>query len=76
MLTERNYAIINIDSVIICEKPKMAPYIDDMKGILSKRLHIDEEDINIKATTEENLGFTGEGLGIASKVVCLIDKRY
>lgn len=76
MLEEQNYSIINIDSIIICEKPKMAPYIDKMKEILSKRLFMDISDINIKATTEEKLGFTGEGLGIASKVVSLIDKRY
>lgn len=75
LLIENNYEISNIDSVIICEKPKIKPYIDLMKEKISKVLHIPTSSIGIKATTEEKLGFTGKEKGIACKAVCLIIKK-
>ena len=73
ILKESNYKIINIDSVIVMQKPKLITYINEMKKNISKVLNISEELINIKATTEEKLGFTGSGDGVAAKAVCLID---
>lgn len=66
------YEISNIDATIICQKPKLRNYIEEMKKNISKVLDIDINQINIKATTEEGLGFTGEGLGIAARAISLI----
>ncbi|MBR4344640.1 MAG: 2-C-methyl-D-erythritol 2,4-cyclodiphosphate synthase [Lachnospiraceae bacterium] len=66
------YQIGNIDSTIIAQKPKLALYIPAMKENIAYALGIDPGLINIKATTEEGLGFTGEGLGIASQAICLL----
>ncbi|WP_304944330.1 2-C-methyl-D-erythritol 2,4-cyclodiphosphate synthase, partial [Vallitalea guaymasensis] len=65
-------SIINIDSTIIAQRPKMAGYIEEMRTNIADVLNIEIENINIKATTEEGLGFTGEGLGIASQAICLL----
>ncbi|MBO4864306.1 MAG: 2-C-methyl-D-erythritol 2,4-cyclodiphosphate synthase [Eubacterium sp.] len=73
MLTERGYKIGNVDATIIAQKPKMAPYIDEMRDIVSRTLKVDRDSVNIKATTEEGLGFTGEGLGIACQSIALIN---
>ena len=73
LLKEKNYSIINVDSTIIAQKPKLAPYIYDMRVNIADALGIDVDRISVKATTEEGLGFTGEGLGIASSAICLID---
>ena len=75
MLMEEEYVIGNIDAIIIAEKPKMAPYIKTMKEKIADVLQIENSKINIKATTEERLGFIGKGEGIACKVVCLIKKK-
>nr|WP_231036027.1 2-C-methyl-D-erythritol 2,4-cyclodiphosphate synthase [Pectinatus sottacetonis] len=72
-LQQHNYKIINIDATIIAQKPKMAPYIMAMRENTAMALSINIEQINIKATTEESLGFTGRGEGIAAKAVALID---
>ncbi|GMQ65121.1 2-C-methyl-D-erythritol 2,4-cyclodiphosphate synthase [Vallitalea maricola] len=72
LLTSEGYSIINIDSTIIAQRPKMADYIDEMRTNIADVLDIEIENINIKATTEEGLGFTGEGLGIASQAICLL----
>ncbi len=73
LLIEDNlYIIENIDATIIAQKPKMAPYIPKMIANIAKALGIEESQVNIKATTEEGLGFTGEGLGISSNAVCLL----
>lgn len=74
-LLDIDYIVSNIDVTIICQKPKLKNYIDDMKCILSKTMNISFNDINIKATTEENMGFTGRLEGISSHCVCLITKR-
>ena len=70
----KNYKIGNIDSVIACQKPKLAPYIDDMKKVIAEILNTDVENISIKATTTEKLGFIGRGEGISSEAVCLLER--
>ena len=67
------YAIGNIDATIIAQKPKMSPHIPEMKRIIAEALMVEEDRINIKATTEEGLGFTGEGLGISCQAICLLE---
>lgn len=76
MLSDLSFKIINIDAVIIAQEPKMKPHIPMMRKKLSQVLSLPLEDINIKATTEEGLGFTGSKEGISSQAVVLIDKRY
>lgn len=73
-LREKGYRIVNIDTTILAQAPKMAPHIPAMRQNLAHALGIREEDVSVKATTEEGLGFTGAGLGIAAHAVCLIDQ--
>ena len=68
--TKHNYLIENIDATIIAQKPKMRPYIDTMRENIAKALKIDVNCVNVKATTEEGLGFTGTGEGISSQAIC------
>ena len=75
LISKESYEIINIDSVIICEKPKIKPYINQMKENISKIINISTSSIGIKATTEEKLGFTGKEEGIACQAICLIYKK-
>jgi 2-C-methyl-D-erythritol 2,4-cyclodiphosphate synthase len=72
IIREKNLEIGNIDTTIIAEKPKLSPYIDEMKINIAKALETAPENINIKATTEEGLGFTGSGEGIAAQAVALL----
>lgn len=72
LLKSEHYMIGNIDATIIAQKPKLSPYISQMKTNISTILEIQENQINIKATTEEGLGFTGAGEGIAAQAVCLL----
>jgi 2-C-methyl-D-erythritol 2,4-cyclodiphosphate synthase len=74
LLKKNGYDIINIDSTIIAQKPKMAPHIPSMIKNIAKALGVDEDKVNVKATTEEGLGFTGSGEGISSQSICLIQK--
>ena len=74
LLMERGYKVGNIDCTIIAQRPKLAPYIPLMKKRLAEAAGVDEDCVNVKATTEEGLGFSGEGLGIASHAVALIEK--
>lgn len=74
LLVNKGYCIMNIDATIVAQKPKLAEYIDDMRTNIAKCLNVDIDCINIKATTEEGLGFTGNGEGISSSAVCLIEK--
>lgn len=67
------YGIVNIDSTILAQTPKMAPYIDDMRKNIAYACNIGVESVSVKATTEEGLGFTGSKQGIAAHAVCLID---
>ena len=73
LLREHHYEIGNIDATIIAQKPKMAPHIDQMVENVAKVLRIDKDQVNIKATTEEGLGFTGEGNGISAQAVACIN---
>ncbi|NLZ52483.1 MAG: 2-C-methyl-D-erythritol 2,4-cyclodiphosphate synthase [Thermoanaerobacteraceae bacterium] len=74
LLSDKGYKIINIDSVICAERPKLAPYIDKMRKNIAKALDISVEQISVKATTTEELGFEGKGEGISAHAVCLIEK--
>ncbi|PRR82700.1 2-C-methyl-D-erythritol 2,4-cyclodiphosphate synthase [Clostridium vincentii] len=73
LISEKGFVISNIDSTIIAQKPKMASHISLMRENIRSALDISVEQINIKATTEEGLGFTGEELGISSQSICLLD---
>ena len=75
VLDEKGYAIGNIDSTVIAQKPKLAPFIPLMRERMAQVCGIDVEQISVKATTEEKLGFTGSGEGIAAHAVCIIEKR-
>lgn len=74
LLNKNNYKIENIDATIIAQRPKMSPHIMSMRQNISEALNISIDQINIKATTEEGLGFTGTEEGIASQAICLINK--
>ena len=72
IIKKEGYEIGNIDSTIIAQRPKLAAFIPQMRENIANALEISLSQVNVKATTEEGLGFTGEGLGIASQAVCLI----
>lgn len=72
---ERGYSIVNVDSTVIAQAPKLAPYIDRMRANLAASMGIPVDLVSVKATTEEHLGFTGRGEGIAAKAVCLIEEK-
>ena len=74
LMQEMGYEIGNIDCIIIAQAPKMAPHLEKMKENFAEVLHTDASNINIKATTEEGLGFTGKKEGIASQSICLLNK--
>ncbi len=76
LLEKEMYVISNIDATIIAQKPKMRPYIDDMEKNIADALKIDIRRVNIKATTEEGLGFTGTEQGISSQAICLLQTIY
>ncbi|MCR5458183.1 MAG: 2-C-methyl-D-erythritol 2,4-cyclodiphosphate synthase [Clostridiales bacterium] len=73
LIEKEGAKIVNIDSTIVAQAPKMAPYISQMKNNIAVSLGLDPKEVNIKATTEEKLGFTGAGLGISAQAVCLIE---
>ena len=73
MLLDKMYFIQNIDATIIAQAPKMSPHIDKMRENIADALEIDISQVNVKATTEEGLGFTGKGEGISAAAVCLIE---
>lgn len=72
-LRAAGYAVGNIDATVIAQRPKLAPYIDAMRKEFAERLQIDVSRVSVKATTEEHLGFTGSGDGIAAHAVCLLE---
>lgn len=72
LLEENMFFIENIDATIIAQAPKMRPHIDQMRENIANALHISVEQVSVKATTEEGLGFTGEGQGISSQAICLL----
>lgn len=73
IMNEKGLKIGNVDATVIAQAPKMAPYIEQMRMNIASVLNTCVDNISIKATTEEKLGFTGEGLGIAAHAVCLLD---
>lgn len=73
LLSENGYRIVNIDSTVLAQAPKLAPHIEKMRENIAKACKIDIGQVSVKATTEEHLGFTGEELGIAAHAVCLIE---
>lgn len=75
MMDDNNYKIVNIDSLIMIEKPKMAPYIEEMRENIAKALDCEKTLINVKATCFEGMGFVGEGKGAIAQAVVLIDKK-
>lgn len=74
LLEEHQFLVENIDATIIAQRPKMRPYIDTMRENIARALKIELDQINVKATTEEGLGFTGSGEGISSQAVCMLEK--
>ncbi len=76
LLEEKGFLIENIDATIIAQAPKMRPYIDTMRENISKALGIEVSQINVKATTEEGLGFTGTGEGISSQAICMLTSPF
>ena len=74
LLEENCYVIGNIDATIIAQRPKMLPHIQKMRENIAEALNIDIQRINVKATTEEGLGFTGSGEGISSQAICLLEE--
>ena len=74
LMRENGYTLGNLDATVIAQAPKLAPYIPEMRAAIAVAFGCDITQINVKATTEERLGFTGEGLGIAAHCVLLLDK--
>ena len=74
-LAEKNYKIVNVDATIIAQAPKLSPYREAMRENLAKVREGDVEQVSVKATTEEHLGFTGKGEGIAAHAICLIERN-
>ena len=72
LLEDHNYVIENIDATIIAQRPKMLPHIPQMVKNVASALGLEEDQVNIKATTEEGLGFTGSGEGISSQAICML----
>ncbi len=76
LVMDKGYVVGNVDATVIAQKPKLRPYIEQMEENVAKCLGIDVEQVNIKATTEEHLGFTGREEGISSQAVCLLYEFY
>lgn len=74
ILTERGYIVVNVDATLLAQAPKVAPYRQTMAENIARILGIAEEQVNVKATTEEGLGFTGDGSGMAAHAVVLLEK--
>lgn len=75
LMKDAGYAVGNIDVTVIAQRPKLAPFISDMKKNVASAFACDEACVNVKATTEEGLGFTGQGEGISAHAVCLLFKQ-
>lgn len=74
IMSEKGYKLSNIDSTIICQEPKLAPFIEAMRENIAKALNCDVDCVSVKATTEEKLGFTGNKEGISAHAVCLLEE--
>ena len=75
VIRDRGYEVSNIDSTIVCQRPKLAPYIESMRENIAKALRTDVNNVSVKATTTEKLGFEGQGLGISAQAVCIIETK-
>lgn len=75
LVQEEGFSVENVDATIIAQKPKMRPYIDEMRQNIADALGVELSRINVKATTEEGLGFTGSGEGISAQAVCLLSEQ-
>lgn len=75
LVSEKGYSVVNIDSTVAAEKPKLSPFIQTMRARIADCVGIDKEFVSVKATTEEGLGFSGRGEGISATAVCLIEKK-
>ena len=73
LVSENNYVIENIDSIVVAQKPKLAPYIDEMRNNIARALSLDISQVSVKATTEEGMGFTGSLDGMSSYAVALLE---
>ena len=73
LLREHGYTVGNVDATVIAQRPKLAPFIPEMRRKLAAVMQLEESAVNVKATTEEKLGFTGEGLGISAHAVALLE---
>ena len=76
LLEENGYVISNIDATVIAQKPKLRPYIEEMEQNIADTLKIAKDQVNVKATTEEGLGFTGRQEGISSQAICMLTSFY
>ena len=76
LLGERGFSIKNVDATVLAQKPKLAPHIPRMRETLARAMGVGPEQVNVKATTEEGLGFTGSGEGMAAHAVCLIEGSH
>lgn len=75
MLEKQGFSVVNLDGTIIAQKPKLSPHLPEMRGNIAAVLGIDVTQVNLKATTEEGLGFTGAGAGIAAQAVALLERK-
>ena len=74
LLRERGFTVGNVDATVLAQRPKLAPHIPQMRDNLARTMEVGPEQVNVKATTEEGLGFTGSGEGMAAHAVALIEK--
>lgn len=74
-VNDKGYKVGNIDATIIAQKPKLRPFIDKMCKNIADACGVSVDDVNVKATTEEGLGFSGEGLGMAAHAVCILENK-
>ena len=74
-LEQAGYCVVNIDATVVAQKPKLAPYLEQMRRNISETLGVSLEQVSVKGTTEEKLGFTGDGSGVACHAVCLIERK-
>ena len=75
MLAERGWNVVNVDATVVAQRPKIAPYLLQMRRNIAQALDIAVDQVNVKGTTEEKLGFTGDGSGMAAHAVCLMEQK-
>ena len=75
LVRDKGFVVVNIDAVIVAQQPKISPYVEDMRSLISRRLGLNLEQVMVKATTADGLGFAGSGEGMAAYAVALVDER-